>query len=154
MAGTEFALRYEPAASRRVLDLTRGHPFLVQLLCAEIVALKNEQPPTSRRLASEADVEAAVAPALAHGSFFFADIRQNQVSETSLALLHFLARQGEGAVARRDDLASCISDPAELERTLSHLQQRELIERGNGDDYHGGYRFHIELVRRWFAERP
>jgi hypothetical protein len=149
-----FALRYEPAASRRVLDLTRGHPFLVQLLCAEIVALKNEQPPTSRRLASEADVEAAVAPALAHGSFFFADIRQNQVSETSLALLHFLARQGEGAVARRDDLASCISDPAELERTLSHLQQRELIERGNGDDYHGGYRFHIELVRRWFAERP
>ncbi|MDJ0707014.1 MAG: hypothetical protein QNJ46_27380, partial [Leptolyngbyaceae cyanobacterium MO_188.B28] len=33
----DFALRYQPDASQRVLDLTRGHPFLVQLLCAEIV---------------------------------------------------------------------------------------------------------------------
>lgn len=36
----DFALRYEPDASQRVLDLTCGHPLLVQLLCAEIVALK------------------------------------------------------------------------------------------------------------------
>ena len=34
----DFALRYEPDASQRGLDLTRWHPFLVQLLCGEIVA--------------------------------------------------------------------------------------------------------------------
>jgi AAA+ ATPase superfamily predicted ATPase len=36
----DFTLRYEPNAVERVLQLTRCHPFLVQLLCAEIVALK------------------------------------------------------------------------------------------------------------------
>src|SRR5262249_52326167 len=56
----DFALRYEPEASQRVLDLTRGHPALVQLLCAEIVDLKNKQPPPIRRIAHLADVEAAV----------------------------------------------------------------------------------------------
>src|SRR5262245_18824499 len=55
-----FALRYEPEASQHVLDLTRGHPFLTQLLCAEIVAHKNEQEPAARRLACLDDVEAAV----------------------------------------------------------------------------------------------
>jgi hypothetical protein len=72
-----FTLRYQPAASRRVLELTRGHPFLVQLLCAEIVALKNEQAPALRRLAALADVEAAVPEALNSGSFFFADIERS-----------------------------------------------------------------------------
>ncbi len=28
-----FNLRYEPAASRRILELTHCHPHLVQLLC-------------------------------------------------------------------------------------------------------------------------
>ena len=83
----DFTLRYEPDASQRVLDLTRGHPFLVQLLCAEIVALKNEQPPAVRRLARLAKVEAAVPEALSHGSFFFADIQQNQVDAAGLAAL-------------------------------------------------------------------
>ena len=145
----DFALRYRPVASRRVLTLTRGHPFLVQLLCAEIVALKNEQPPAVRRLATLADVEAAIPPALAHGRFFFADIRQNQVDEVGLALLRTLAALGEGAVAGREALANGLlpeGEAAGLERTLDRLQQRELIEAADG-----GYRFQVELVRRWFA---
>jgi hypothetical protein len=70
-----FALSYEREASRRVLHLTRRHPFLIQLLCAEIVALKNEQVPATRRLATATDVETAVAVALEHGSFFFSHLR-------------------------------------------------------------------------------
>jgi AAA+ ATPase superfamily predicted ATPase len=46
----DFTLRYEPNAVERVLQLTRCHPFLVQLLCAEIIVLKNEQDPSIRRL--------------------------------------------------------------------------------------------------------
>ena len=52
-------LRYEPAATDLILRLTHGHPFLVQLLCSEIVVLKNEQAPAERRLATAADVAAA-----------------------------------------------------------------------------------------------
>jgi AAA+ ATPase superfamily predicted ATPase len=145
-----FSLRYEPDASQRVLELTRGHPALVQLLCYEIVALKNEQDSSVRRLARLADVEAAVPRALDSGRFFFADIQQNQINEAGLALLRFLAAHEEGAVISRNVLAhhSQAEAQAELDPTLTLLLRRDLIEAVNG-----GYRFQVELVRRWF-EKP
>jgi len=142
----DFALRYEPEASQRVVDLTRCHPYLVQLLCAEIVALKNEQPPAIRRLARLGDVEAAVPEALSHGNFFFADIQQDQVDAAGLALLRFVAAQGERVVVSREDLARQV--PHDLDRMLNLLIRRELIEPA-GD----GYRFQVELIRRWFARK-
>jgi hypothetical protein len=144
----DFALRYEPAASQRVWALTRGHPFLVQLLCAEVVALKNEQPPAERRLAQVVDVDTAVVPALNHGSFFFADIQRNQVNDVEREVLLVMARHGEGIFAPRQTLVNHIPSLLALEAALVRLQQRELIEMDGG-----GYRFQVELVRRWFAER-
>jgi hypothetical protein len=141
----DFPLHYEPAASERALALTRGHPALVQLLCSEIVALKNEQPPDVRRLARLADVEAAIPEALNHGQLFFADITHNQVDAAGLALLRFVAAQGEGAVVDRATLARQCS--AALEVTLALLTRRELIEAVDG-----GYRLQVELIRRWFAQ--
>ncbi|VAW32007.1 hypothetical protein MNBD_CHLOROFLEXI01-1943 [hydrothermal vent metagenome] len=142
-----FALRYETAASQRVLDLTRGHPFLVQLLCAEIVALKNEQPPAERRLATVADVETAVPEALVHGSFFFADMRQNQTDETGRQVLQLLAQVGEGTCPSRSQLVREVGvETAVLDDILKQLQDREIIEQRED-----GFRFQIELVRRWFA---
>jgi hypothetical protein len=38
----DFSLRYELAATQHVVNPTRCHPYLVQLLGAEIVTLKNE----------------------------------------------------------------------------------------------------------------
>jgi hypothetical protein len=142
-----FALRYEAEAVRLVLDLTRGHPFLVQLLCAEIVALKNQQSPAVRRLACPDDVRAAVPDALANGSFFFADIERNQVDEEGLALLRFVAAQGEGAVVGPELLDPRFADG--LEEALVLPCRRELIE-----PVDGGYRFQVELIRRWFARSP
>jgi len=142
----DFALRYEPDASQRVLDLTRGHPFLVQLLCSEIVALKNEQELAIRRLARLADVEAAVPEALIHGSFFFADIQRNQVDAAGLALLRFIAAQGEGAVVGQGALARQFPD--DIDHTIDQLLRRELIEPADE-----GYRFQVELIRRWFAQK-
>ncbi|MCP4416130.1 MAG: AAA family ATPase, partial [Chloroflexi bacterium] len=143
----DFALRYEAAASQRVLDLTRGHPFLVQLLCAEIVALKNEQPPAQRRLATVADVETAVPEALIHGSFFFADMRHNQTDEVGQHVLHLLAQVGEGEGISRSQLEEKMeAETMILSKTLIQLQQQEIIE-----PHENGLRFQIELVRRWFA---
>jgi AAA+ ATPase superfamily predicted ATPase len=139
-----FALQYEPEASQHVLNLTHCHPFLVQLLCSEIVALKNDQEPIRRRLACLADVEAAVPEALNRGSLFFADIKYNQVTPAGLALLRFLAAQGEGALVDQATLLHHF--PEELEQTLARLMRRELIEAING-----GYRFQVELMRRWFC---
>ena len=142
----EFTLRYEASASQRIIDLTRCHPFLVQLLCSELVALKNEQDPSARRLATLADVEAAVPEALAHGSMFFADLEHNQVNEAGRTVLRQLAACGEGGIADRAQLAQ--SCPDSIDETLKLLQQRELIE-----PIEGGYRFQVELIRRWFMQQ-
>jgi hypothetical protein len=144
-----YPLRYQSQASRRVLDLTRGHPFLIQLLCAEIVAAKNEQEPAARRLASADDVEAAVPEALTSGSFFFADIERNQVDATGLTLLRALARQGEGAVIDRAGLArhAGLPDDDELDQSVTNMLRREVIEQTKD-----GYGFQVELIRRWFGQ--
>jgi hypothetical protein len=144
-----FALRYEPSASQRVLDITKGHPFLVQLLCAEIVALKNDQDPSIRRLATLADVEAAIPAALEHGSMFFSDIERNQLNTQSLQVLRYFAQQGEGAIISSADLAAYFAERAEIAEGISGsielLLRRELIETKPS-----GYSIQLELIRRWF----
>jgi hypothetical protein len=144
-----YALHYEPDASQRVVDLTRGHPALVQLLCYEIVTLKNTHGATERRLACLADVETAVPRALESGNLFFAEIEQNQVDEAGLTLLRFMAAHGEGAVLNLDALARQLraEHPDDLSQTMALLLQRDLIEATDG-----GYRFQVELVRRWFEQ--
>ncbi len=140
----DFTLRYEPDARQRVLDLTRGHPCLVQLLCAELVALKNEQEPAIRRLARLSDVEEAVPKALESGSMFFSDMENNQVDAGGRAVLRCLAASGEGAMVGAEDLTQ--SCPDNLNQVLALLKRRELIE-----EFENGYRFQVELIRRWFA---
>lgn len=140
----DFALRYEPDAVQRVLDLTRCHPFLVQLLCAEIVALKNDRDPSVRRLATLTDVEDAVPEALETGSFFFADIQNNQIDKLGLDILRLIAARGEGAIVPANTIAQQFSHAGD--RPLNLLLRRELLE-----EVDGGYRFQVELIRRWFA---
>jgi hypothetical protein len=146
-----FALSYSHEASQRVLDLTRGHPALIQLLCYEIVVVKNSQDATLRRLARVSDVEAAVPRALDSGSFFFADIQQNQVNKAGLDLLRLMATRGEGAITSREALVrhSQAQFADELDLTLDLLLRRDLIETADG-----GYRFQVELIRRWFEKLP
>jgi hypothetical protein len=141
-----FSLRYQPEASRRVLDLTRGHPFLVQLLCGEIIVLKNKQDPARRRVADVEDVEAATVLALDHGDLYFADIYYNQVDETGLAALTALAQADPDGLSS-ETLAARLDPAANLAATLAWLTRRELIEAADGC-----YRFKVELIRRWFAQ--
>jgi hypothetical protein len=141
-----FPLRYTPEASQRVITVTRKHPALIQLLCREIVQIKDQQTPDKRLLVQVDDVETAIPSALKLGSVFFADIEIGQVSENGQAVLRFMASQGEAAVVNRQDLEAQF--PSDLTATLELLELREIIE-----EKESGYRFQIEMVRRWFAVR-
>ncbi|MGH2557104.1 MAG: AAA family ATPase, partial [Actinomycetota bacterium] len=140
----DFQLQYEARASKRVLALTRCHPFLIQLLCAEIVALKNEQAPAARRRAVIEDVNDAVPPALESGALFFSDIERNQVDENALSLLRLISSRREGVVAKKKLLRKNFS--GDFDSALEVLRRRELIEEARG-----GYRVQVELIRRWFT---
>ena len=137
-----FPLCYEPAASQLIARLTRGHPHLVQLLCYEVVELKNRRAVDQRRLVTPADVEDAVALALQTGDFFFSDLA-NQVGNAGIELLYFLAGQPNGA--DRATLATALNAP--LDATLDLLARRDIIELVDGR-----YRFQVELICRWFAQ--
>lgn len=155
-----FALSYEPDAIDRVIALTRGHPALTQLLCYEIVALKNEGLPTNRRIATLNDIEEAVAGTLKSGSFFFTEMT-NQAGEAGQRLLEFIAAEGEGAHIPKDDLRRHFhtsifsqSDRPQLsfDEVLALLLRRDLLEQvENGTEQSPQYVFQVELFRRWFA---
>lgn len=138
-----FELQYTDEASHRVMQMTHCHPALIQLVCAEIVSLKNKQHVEERRLAHLDDVEAAIPGALQHGRFFFADIANNQISADSLILLKLIAAQGEGQLVDESWLRAQL--PKNFDDCIANLLQRELIVRLGT-----GYRFQIELIRRWF----
>jgi hypothetical protein len=141
----DFPLRYEPTALQLVLHLTHCHPYLVQQLCSEIIVLKNEQEPSQRRLATSADVEAAVPHALASGSAgFFGDLQTNQIDSIGRAILHHLAHQGDGATLSHQQLQAPFD--TDITPSLQILLQRDILEA-----YQAGYRFQVELIRRWFA---
>ena len=143
----DFALRYQPDAIQLILELTRGHPFLIQLLCGEIVVLKNEQLTEFRRLATVTDVAAAIPKALDVGTLFFTDIAQNQIDRKAKALLNFISRHNQGVMLNKEDLLVANLNAEELDLALVSLIQRELIEETSE-----GFRFQVELIRRWFAK--
>ncbi len=140
-----FPLRYDPLALNHMLKLTRGHPQLVQMLCYELVTLKNEQSAAQRYLAIIEDVETAASRALETGSFFFSDIQNGQIPSTAQPMLTYLARSGAGK--NLDAQTWRTACPQDFEANLHIALRRDIIEATNS-----GYRFQIELVRRWFAQ--
>ncbi len=138
----------KPEASNRVQELPRGHPHLVQLLCREIVNLKNEQPIHLRTRVTVEDVEAAVSVALTVGSEFFSNINLNQVDEDGREVLRWLATHEPANGIPMSVLRSHIANQTDIEPTLRQLLRRELIE-----EIGGCYRFQTPLIKHWFASQ-
>jgi hypothetical protein len=133
--------------------LVNVHVVHVGYLTEEEVLQLVERPMKNFRLQYERDASQRVLSLtrghphlvpLEHGSFFFADIEQNQVREDGRVLLRHLASQGESAALSREALARDFPDC--VDSAIDELMQRELIE--STED---GYRFQVELIRRWFT---
>jgi hypothetical protein len=140
----QFQLTYHPSCIEKILALTRGHPQLIQQICFELVELKNDQPAGKQTLAEDEDIEQVVPRALKSASLFFLDIQNNQIQPQAARLLQTLARLGPGAVVNPDRWNK--DDPDSFDEALSNLLQRDLVEAAPG-----GFRFQIELIRRWFS---
>lgn len=138
-----FQLRYQPQAVQTILDLTRAHPYLVQMICHELVMLKNAQPVGTRYLAAPADVEEAAARALETGGFFFTDLI-SRVPEPAVAMLRHLAGLGQAASLPASDWRAAFPDDFDVQ--VGALLQRDIVETTSR-----GYRFQVELIRRFMA---
>lgn len=138
----QFPLQYQESACTLIEALTNRHPYLLQLLCYEIVVLKNSQPPDKRFVVEVRDVETAVPFALQSGTFFFTDIEQNQVSAAGLAILQKIARAD--APVPLSSFASLANGA--LNTAVSQLLHRDLIQQTEA-----GLSFQTELIKKWFA---
>ena len=138
----DFNLAYSAEARERVLSLTNGHPYLLQLLCAEIVNAKNEGPEESRFVVgNRAEVEQVIPQVLQRGRQFFVDMEQNQFPAGSLPLLQEIAAEPSGLSI--DAVSKMAVEQAELDRLLvqGHIEKRE-----------GRLLLPIELIRMWLLQ--
>lgn len=140
----DFVLRYQPEATQKIIELTRCHPALIQLLCREIVFFKNQQPVENRFLVTDQDVNAAIPEALKHGVSIFSTF-EDKATKAGQAILRDLAKRGPAAVVKYSDLQSHY--PENLDTVLDLLMQLELLEKQDDN----GYRFQIELFRLYFS---
>jgi hypothetical protein len=138
-----FTLHYAPEAIQRILELSHCHPALVQLLCKEIINLKNTQAISGRNLVQSDDVEAVIPYVLMHGRALFIHIANLPPNE--MQLLRIIAAQGESMILSREALAKQCDLGNQLDKVLLSLVQQEFIEFTST-----GYRFQVELIRRWF----
>lgn len=133
-------LRYEEAAVAAILHLTHGQPFLVQLLCSELVDLLNQAAGADgepRRVATAGDVETAVGPAFQHGGYYFDELWASLDGEQRAVL---------SAVARQEP--ACAPAPAgATAQALAVLTRREILA-SNGE----GLTFQVPLIARWVRE--
>lgn len=127
--GFEEHMRYDPTAVEAILRLTRGQPYLVQLLCYEIVDRLNL---AHRRQADEADVDAVLTSALEHGSGYFQEIWDSTLPAEQGILLR----------------VACGSTPDGDAQALARLVRRELLETTDGD-----FRFQVPLVQLWYQRQ-
>jgi len=127
--GFEQEMQYSAAAREAILTLTRGQPFLIQLLCGELVNLLNRE---RRQRAEEDDVARVLPAALEHGGQYFDELWSSTTPDERA----LLAQVATGAFRG--------GDPA----VLARLCRRELLE-----PVDGAFRYQAPLIARWVRSR-
>ena len=122
----EFDLDYRPGALERLIDLTRGQPFLTQCVAYELVDLLNQD---NRKHADAADVDRAATKALETGEAYFANLWSDAEPDGQTALRALVC---DGTIPA----------PGPVRTRLRELE----ILTDAGD-------FAVPLVRRWVEEQ-
>jgi uncharacterized protein len=124
---------YAPAAVDEILRLTRGQPYLVQLLCSCVVEYINSAD-VQRQLVTVADVDAAKPIAWERGIAYFQEFWVDLKTEKQDFLTRLLAQ----------------SSIQESDRTLiKQLIQSEVIEA----DALGEYQFQVPLIEQYLQQK-
>ncbi len=155
-AEREGFLRYEATAINHILTLTRGHPYLTQLTCQRLFDYAFDQSPDDTPTITVEDIEAIVPTVLEAGKNAFQWIWDGLPPAERIIFSAIAGQTVAGAVFSEDDISLVLQEAGirilvkELNLAPQTLVNWQMLERVNG-----GYRFFIELLRRWVAEyRP
>lgn len=148
-------LHYENSAVKHILSLTRGHPYLTQLTCQRLFdyAVDLSLDPFTITVN---DVEAAIPAVLEAGKNAFQWIWDGLPPAERIIFSAIAGQTEAGGVLSEADITTVLQEAGirilvrELNLAPQTLVDWQMLERVDG-----GYRFFIELLRRWVAEyRP
>ena len=135
-----FPLKYEPEAVDRILSVVGGQPYLLQVTCRELVNLMNDKSELHARVSH---VNQALDSALISGAAYFKEVWKSlESSDSRRKVMAAIARKKGNPVPERSLLRAGKSQDLKL------LTDHDVIEKT--DD---GYRFKVELVRRWIEKQ-
>jgi len=152
----DFDLDYDADAIERIILLTSGQPYLIQLLCHGLVTRFNrqnfEEDAERERRFHLADVDAVVASPefFRDGDAYFTGVwaqADNGAQTCQQTLLRLLSRAANGMTIQ--DLADQSGLSVEqTQSALTLLRRHDVIS--ESDD---GWRFTVELMRQWVAQK-
>jgi len=148
-----FPLAFSPNALARVLDLTGGQPFLVQMIGDGLVQGFNQRlresirPPSPTFEAADVDTVAEAGDLYEQGAVYFRGIWQQAGDGPAgqQVLLKALAAQTEGLDRAGLVLAAGLAD-GDLDAAIQTLVDHDVV-RLDGERW----RYTVELMRRWVA---
>jgi len=148
-----YGMEYDPLAVDRIIQVTAGHPYFVQVVCHEMVAYHNE---VERSYMTVTCVDQVLERIVERGEAHFRYIWAGSTPDEQRVLLALtdLLPDGEAAATpaqMAEELARkgySLSSEA-LAQTLLQLQTRDIITRSGVQS--SLYRFKIDLIRRWIA---
>lgn len=140
---SKFSLEYSDEAVNKILDLTRGHPYLIQLLCSIVVDFVNEY---RTSVATGDIVEMAHQKAMEAGELYFRNVWDEFVGVDEESIFHgrALLRQTALEPLPVDQLPNVPGISVALER-LVHLM---ILEQKDGFLYH-----QVPLIGDWVLNR-
>ncbi|EIJ43660.1 putative ATPase (AAA+ superfamily) [Beggiatoa alba B18LD] len=145
----DFPLQYDADAVQMMLDVTHNQPALLQLLCRQIVELKNigirtsSQPRHIFYQVTTVDVQHAIATSLKKGAGIFTTF-EVRAREQGVVILRFIAQQGSQRVITKAEIEGFCKNSGDI---LKRLEQLELLKKVGH-----GYRFEVEMMRLWFEK--
>ncbi len=153
----EGFLHYEEAALKHILTLTRGHPYLTQLIYQHLLPYTLDQSPGEDiPTITVEDVEVVVPAVLEAGRNTFQWIWDGLPPAERIVCSAMAGRTQADPVFSEDDLSIALQEAGiqilvkELDLAPQTLVDWQMWERMDT-----GYRFFVELFRRWVARyRP
>ncbi len=155
----DFNLDYDEAAIEQIIDLTNGQPYLIQLICQNLITRYNRQMfeeniSRDRRFTRE-DVEAIVSTSefFRDGDAYFKGV-WNQADSSPVGqtdILKVLCGQDVSSFSIKMSLAEIVSQTnlslGEVKAALITLENHDVIIQNNQQ-----YTYTVELMRRWVAK--
>ena len=145
-------LDVDDLAVEKIIGLTQGHPYFIQLICWALVNHCNQQ---QRNYATINDVNDALQEILTSGEAHFAYIWQqaSPLDRLALAGLAHTLQPGKGWARPAEILDTLAAggdsgrDRAQLVASLDRLVRQEVLEAASDGALR--YRFQIEVLRLW-----